>query len=84
LIISLVLLRPLAFTYDESNDPDPGVEAKYYDDAKVMRVNIPREKPLSNAAIDDGFERSSHQPPDFRKKTAPGHTDGRWKFTWED
>jgi hypothetical protein len=76
LIISLVLLAPIAFTYDYDNDPDPGVEPKYYDDAKVMRVKHTQGEAYVKRSYDDGFEEAAVNLPIFEKDTA-GTTDGR-------
>ncbi|MFC2146645.1 hypothetical protein ACFLRT_04710, partial [Acidobacteriota bacterium] len=76
LIISLVLLAPIAFTYDNDNDPDPGVEPKYYDDAKVMRVKHTQGEAYVKRSYDDGFEEAAVNLPIFEKDTA-GTTDGR-------
>jgi hypothetical protein len=76
LIISLVLLAPIAFTYDNDNDPDPGVEPKYYDDAKVMRVKYTQGETFVKRSYDDGFEEAAVNLPIFEKDTA-GTTDGR-------
>jgi hypothetical protein len=76
LIISLVLLAPIAFTYDNDNDPDPGVEPKYYDDAKVMRVNHTQGEAYVKRSYDEGFEEAAVNLPIFEKDTA-GTTDGR-------
>jgi hypothetical protein len=76
LIISLVLLAPLAFTYDYDNDPDPGVEAKYYDDAKVLRVKYTQGEAFVKRSYDDGFEEAAINLPIFEKDSA-GTTDGR-------
>ena len=76
LIISLVLLAPLAFTYDEGNEPDPGVDAKYYDDARVMRVKYTEGEAFVKRSYDDGFEEATINLPIFEKDTA-GTTEGR-------
>ena len=76
LIISLVLLAPIAFTYDNDNDPDPGVEPKYYDDAKVMRVKYTQGETFVKRSYDDGFEEAAVNLPIFEKDSA-GTTDGR-------
>jgi hypothetical protein len=76
LIISLVLLAPLAFTYDYGNDPDPGVEPKYYDDAKVLRVKHIQGEAYVKRSYDEGFEEAAINLPIFEKDTA-GTTDGR-------
>jgi len=76
LIISLVLLAPIAFTYDNDNDPDPGVEPKYYDDAKVMRVKHTQGEAYVKRSYDDGLEEAAVNLPIFEKDTA-GTTDGR-------
>lgn len=76
LIISLVLLAPLAFTYDYGNDTDPGVESKYYDDAKVLRVKHIQGEAFVKRSYDEGFEEAAINLPIFEKDTA-GTTDGR-------
>jgi hypothetical protein len=76
LIISLVLLAPLAFTYDDGNDPDQGVEPQYYDDARVMRVKYTQGEAYVKRSYDDGFEEAAINLPIFEKDTA-GTTDGR-------
>jgi hypothetical protein len=76
LIISLVLLAPLAFSYDEGNDPDQGVEPQYYDDARVMRVKYTQGEAYVKRSYDEGFEEAAINLPIFEKDTA-GTTDGR-------
>ncbi|MFC2146290.1 DUF6600 domain-containing protein, partial [Acidobacteriota bacterium] len=77
LMISLVLLAPLAFTYDYGNDPDPGaVEPRSYDDAKVLRVKYTQGEAYVKRSYDDGFEEAAINLPIFEKDTA-GTTDGR-------
>ena len=83
LIISLVLLAPLAFTYDYGYDSEPdSIQPKSYDDAKVLRVKYTQGEAYVKRSYDDGFEEAAINLPIFEKDTA-GTTDGRLEVWWE-
>jgi len=77
LIISLVLLAPLMFSYDNGSEPDPGsYEPRYYDNAKVMRVKYTQGEAFVKRSYDEGLEEAAINLPVFEKDVA-GTTDGR-------